>query len=202
MRINGFSSTFAQRGAILTNLSTGESREIEAFSTGSDIITLDTPFFTPCLSSHKFKIDGKGSDRRASINPAMQTLDYLTVSRYGKGLKLNELDLTSFLESALLCDTRSDIEMKVTSTSGVTVGDIYQLVDPNNSNAHVASGKVLSVGTDSVGNPIVTFTDVINKFAKEYATRTSLSAGDIVFTEAGKFYRATGTITNLSLIHI
>ena len=192
----GHTNTFTQRGAILTNLTTGEFREIEAFSTGTDIITLDTPFFTPCLPSHKFKIDGKGSDRRASINPTMQTLDYLTVSRYGKGLKLSEIDLSSFLESALLCDTRSDVEMKVTSTSGVTVGDIYQLVNPNNSNAHVASGKVLSVGTDSVGNPIVTFTDVINKFAKEYATRTLLSPGDIVFTEAGNFYRATGTITN------
>mgnify|MGYP003328314603 CR=1 FL=1 len=34
-----------------------------------------------------------------------------------------------------------------------------------------------------------------NKFANEYATRTLLNPGDIVFTEAGKFYRATGTIT-------
>jgi len=193
----GFSSTFAQRGARLTNLTTGESREITGFGTGNDIITLETPFFTPCLSTHKFKIDGKGTDARASINPAMQTLDYLTQSRYGKGLKISEVDLSSFIDSAKLCDTRSDVEMKVSSTTNVAVNDIFQLTaDGSSSGAHVASGKVLSVGTDSNSNPIVTFTDVINKFAKEYATRTSLAAGDIVFTEDGNFYRATGTITN------
>ena len=192
----GLTSTFLNKPAILTNLTTGESREIAAFSAGNDIITLDTPFFTPCLSTHKFKIDGKGSDKRASINPAMQTLDYMIESRYGKGLELTDVDLTSFIDSAKLCDTRSDVEMKVSSTSNVAVNDIFQLtVDGTSSGAHLASGKVLSVGTTGILNtPIVTFTDIINKFAKEYATRTPLSIGDIVFTSTGNFYRATSAV--------
>ena len=191
----GVTSTFACRGALLTNLTTGESREVRAFGDGNDIITLDNPFFTPCLSSHKFKLDSKGSDLRASLNPAMQTLDYLTNKRYGKGLLLSEVDLSSFIDSAKLCDTRSDVEMKVASTSNVATGDIFQLTqDGTSSGAHVASGTVLSTGTDSDGNTAVTFTDVVNKFAKEYATRTALAVGDITFTEAGNFYRATATI--------
>ena len=193
----GVSSTFPCRGALLTNLTTGESREVKAFSAGNDIITLENAFFTPCLPTHKFKLDSKGSDLRASINPAMQTLDYLTNKRYGKGLLLSEVDLSSFIDSARLCDTRSDVEMKVASTSNVAVGDIFQLTaDGASSGAHVASGTVLSTGTDSDGNTIVTFTDVVNKFAKEYATRTALAIGDIVFTETGNFYRATATINN------
>ena len=63
----------------------------------------------PPQSNNTFKITGSGRDLRAGTNPAMQLLDYLTDGIYGKGLDLNDdIDLSSFISSGKLCDTRSE----------------------------------------------------------------------------------------------
>ena len=180
-----------ERGAILHNLTTGEKREIREFTPGDDKIVVETPFLTPPYSDHKFKIDGRGVDERASINPAIQTLDYIMNERYGKDLKEDDLDLSSFITAAKLCDTRSDIEIKLTgSPSGVSVGDIFQIThDGTSTGNHVASGTVTAIDTT---NNTITLTDVINKFAKKYSEYISFGTGDIVYTSANRYFRATG----------
>ena len=182
-------------GARLINETTGEWREITGFNTTTDVVTIETPFFTPPLTTHKFTISGRGKDLRASSNPAMQTLDYLTSRRYGKGADLAEdIDLSTFISAAKLCDSRSNIQLKVESIAGVAEGDIFTLThDGASDGTHVASGKVATGGIDASGNTI-TLTQVINKFAKRYSTFTSLNTGDIVYTDAGAYYRATANI--------
>ena len=179
-------------GAKLINETTGESREIIGFNTSTDVITIETPFFHPPLTTHKFTISGRGNDLRASSNPAIQTLDYLTSKRYGKGADLAEdIDLDSFISAAKLCDSRSDIEIKVESVAGVAEGDTFTLTQNGQSGgAHVASGTVASGGINASGNTI-TLTDVINKFAKQYNSYTTFNQGDIVYTDTGGYYRAT-----------
>ena len=192
---DAFNNTVFERGAILNNLTTGESREIVAFGTGNNLVEVNTPFLTPAYSDHKFSINGSGADRRASSNPALQTLDYIMNKRFGRGLEEADLDISSFVTSAKLCDSRSDITIQLAnSPSGVAVGDLFQITsDGAASGTHVASGVVAAGGID-VTNKTVTLTKVINKFAKKYSTYTSINTGDIVYTDAGNFYRATGSI--------
>tara|TARA_R110000796_G_scaffold176455_2_gene293315 strand:- start:4821 stop:14630 length:9810 start_codon:yes stop_codon:yes gene_type:complete len=72
--------------------------------------------------------DDSSKDLRVSNNPALQLLDYITSPIYGKGLKLNfdynattgtrtisrennDIDFESFLESARLCDAKSQVTL-------------------------------------------------------------------------------------------
>jgi len=55
-------------------------------------------------------------------NPAWCLLDYLTNERYGKGLSINEIDLQSFYDASLICETQ------VTPYSG---GDDINIFDSN-----------------------------------------------------------------------
>ena len=185
-------NTIFERGALLHNLTTGESREIIAFGTGNDILEIETPFLTPPYSNHKFKIDGSGADKRASSNPAIQTLDFVMNKRYGRGLEEKDLDISSFITSAKLCDARSDITIRLTgSPSGVQPGDTFQIThNGSSSGTHIASGTVATGGVDTTNNTI-TLTKVINKFAKKFAEHVSYKAGDIIYTSAGNFFRAT-----------
>ena len=197
--LGGTNRTYPGRGCMLQNLTTGEEREIEAFNTSTNVVTLVTAFYTPPTNSHKFTITGRGADKRASINPAIQTLDYLRSTRYGKGLVDDDLDINSFIASAKLCDSRSDIEIKLESASSIAVNDIYELKTGGDSNSGtiVAQGKVTKVDTT---NNVITLTDVINKFTKLYSTYGSYQEGDIIYTTAGRYYRAGTTVTNTSTV--
>jgi hypothetical protein len=54
-----------------------------------------------------------------STNPAWCLLDYLTNARYGKGLSVNEMDLQTFYDASLVCETQ------VTPYSGGTDINIF-----------------------------------------------------------------------------
>ena len=57
----------------------------------------------------------------------MQLLDYLTSTRYGKGLDIEkDLDLASFKEVARACDTQSDVTLMFPSSVSLTKGDVYR----------------------------------------------------------------------------
>ena len=121
----------------------------------------------------------------------MQTLEYITNKKYGRGLEIANIDLTSFIASAQLCDSRSDIIIKVEDASGVVVGDTYTLdTVGNGTGTHVASGVVTSTVNNSIGYDTITLTQVINKFAKQWTAHTNFVVGDIVHTITGKYYRA------------
>jgi hypothetical protein len=134
-------------------------------------------------------------DQRASINPAIQLLDYLTNKKYGKGLDIDkDIDLESFKIAAQVCDTQSDVT--IISTENATVGAVYR---------YIASGRLLFEGTvrsatlRSVGGTTyyeIVFTDVIGKLGYKWTNWRVFSAGDI-YWHAGKVYIAgsAGTIT-------
>ena len=61
-----------------------------------------------------------------TTNPAWCLLDYLTNARYGKGLSVNEMDLQTFYDASLVCETQ------VTSYSGgsdINIFDINTALD-------------------------------------------------------------------------
>ena len=80
------------------------------------------------------------SDKRISINPAIQLLDYTTSKIYGKGLDINDdISLSDWLLAARTCDTRGT--HTVTGSKTATVGDRYVLTSDGTS-----SGTVVSMG--------------------------------------------------------
>ena len=97
-----------------------------AFTDGSTnyrIAAVDSAFDTGYLpkgngtTGDSYKLYTK-PDLRVSINPVMQTLDYMTNVRFGKGLSLEkDIGLPSFLAAARVCDTRSDVSTIGTSYS-------------------------------------------------------------------------------------
>ena len=120
-------------GATLEIIETGEKRTITDFNTTSNLLTIDDPFVKPPTADNTFRINEKGADLRSSINPAIQLTDMLVNDRFGKALDINnDIDLPSIRESALLCDTRSDVSLPLASTASCVAGDVYKLVDPDN----------------------------------------------------------------------
>lgn len=189
-------------GAKLKVIETGEERTISGFDTSTNILTIDTPFIEYPTSSMKITISGAGKDERASINPAIQLTDMLINDRFGKALDLeNDIDLPSIKESALLCDTRSDITVPLGSTASCVAGDIYKLVD--GSGNHVASGKV-KTSTSSTSS--VVLTDVSGKFTRGYQNYITYRVGDIVYNLIGgttRYYRVTTAGTKATApIHV
>ena len=185
-------------GSYLEHVESGEYRRIESVDTSNNIVFLEsglafTPTITGTLSSNDtYLIHGKGLDKRSSINPALQTTDMLTNNRYGKGLSIeDDIDIASVRESALLCDTRSDVTVPLDGTSAnVVAGEVYKLTD--GSGNHIASGKVTTTVSNATS---VTFTDVSGKFCRDYHDYILYRPGDILRTFDGttpKYFRFTG----------
>jgi hypothetical protein len=100
-------------------------RKIVDYDGGRGIAIVDQDFEPdkiPNGVSWTIKVKSRG-DRRVSTNPAMQLLDYLTNTRYGRGLELDQdLDLDSFFETGRKCDRRSDVFVYLSSGT-VAVND-------------------------------------------------------------------------------
>jgi len=190
--LDDLTATNRMVGSIMEIIETGEKRKIISFDAANTIVEIDEAFITTPTSDNTYKIYGKGADLRSSINPAIQLCDMLTNERFGKGLDIdNDIDVSSIKESALLCDTRADVTIPLASTATCVAGDVYKLVDPNNSNAHIASGKVLNSTSSSSS---VIFTDVSGKFVRNYFNYISYNVGDIVVnsdTTSTRYYRVT-----------
>lgn len=114
-------------------------------------------------------------DRRVSINPVMQMLDYVTSTRYGKGLSLSDdIDLNSWREAARKCDKRSDVTVQL--QSAVSIGQTY---------SYSYGGRLIFRGTVSevkAGN-YVTFTNVIGKLTNKWNSWKSWKAGDVLYVD-------------------
>jgi len=161
---------------------------VAGYNGSTKIITIKgTLEFIPD-STDSFYIKGGASDRRVSINPAIQTLDYITSTTYGRGLDINkDLDLPSWLEAARYCDTRSDITVELLSTSGVQVNDVYKYPATGNI---VWQGKVKSID----GN-FVTFTDNIGKLTNKWMSWKAYKAGEVVYNTDGGIFKVTNNST-------
>ena len=106
---------------------------------------------------------GRTDDKRVSINPSIQLLDYLTAKTYGKGLDVhNDISLADFLLAARTCDTRSEQTIQGGDVGNSNVGERYVLTsDGTNSGSVVAMGVVKSRTASQT-----TFQEVYNKFTK------------------------------------
>jgi len=191
--ISGFSAKSSSEieGQFLKIIETGEEREIMTKSGGS--VTISSPFAFAPDTNNTFTITGSGRDLRAGTNPAMQLLDYMTNQIYGKDLDLEtDIDLESFIATGKLCDTRSDVTIKLSSGTP-TVGNRY-VFNPSNLNdgsgaltvtsdmrGPTFSGKVKSF--DSSSN-LVTFTECTGKIYYEYNDYRIYDRGDVI---ASKF---------------
>ena len=189
----------------LTKTTTGEdgssqtqswTRTITDYDGGTKIATINTPWddtFEPAANDTyilKAKIkNGRTDDKRVSINPAIQLLDYLT-ARYGKGLKLaTDISLADFLLAARTCDDRGTQTMQ--GAQAGSVGDRYVLTsDGTTSGDVVAMGLVKTLGTSNSVN-FTEFQQVFGKFTKKFMKNSySYLVGDIIYTSAG-YYRVT-----------
>ncbi|MFO0001636.1 MAG: hypothetical protein ACK559_10925, partial [bacterium] len=158
------------------------------------IFKIDRPWdpnYIP-TSSYTWKIISKG-DKRVSLNPAMQLLDYMTDIRYGRGLSLDkDIDLPSFFSTARACDTRSDVSVAVASTVNISIGDKYKY---HATGPAQFRGTVSAIKTHGNKKEIV-FTDVIGKLGKKWEDWYVFEAGDLVWTTKGAIATAAaaGTI--------
>ena len=130
-------------------------RTITDYDGGTKIATVNTPWdagLEPVQNDtyqllSKIK-NGRTDDKRVSINPAIQLLDYLT-ARYGKQLSLTtDISLADFLLAARTCDDRGTQTMQ--GAHAGSVGDRYVLTsDGTTSGDVVAMGLVKTQGTSN-----------------------------------------------------
>ena len=195
--VNALTNANAIVGETVTVVETGEQRTVTSFDTTNKYVSLDAPFTQVVTSNNTFTINGRGKDLRASTNPAIQTLDYITNKRYGKDLnRYTELDLPSFKASALLCDTRSDVTLTLTGNQSCVKGDVYKLIDTQSN--HVASGQVLA---NTSSSNTVTFTAVSGKFFRQYFNYVLYKIGDFVIHEDKTYEVTTAGFKNTAPTH-
>jgi hypothetical protein len=119
----------------------------------------------------------QSGDTRVSINPALQLLDYMTSTRYGRGLSAtSDIDLASWIIAARKCDKRSDVTIQLSSTAGMTLGSKYRLL--------TAGGALLFQGTVSEiksGN-YVTFNEVVGKLTNKWNSWKAWKVGEVLYT--------------------
>ncbi len=152
-------------------------------------------------------LHGKGKDRRVSINPAIQLLDYLTNDRYGKGLDIdNDIDKESFLSAARFCDSRSDVTMIVKTsdlTTTPTEGSIYKYPASGSPILFQGTVKGTPITYDSVGEgdnsatgfTQIVFTDVIGQLGRKWNDYRSYEAGKHIIYHQGSAFMAGSTGT-------
>ena len=141
---------------------------------------------------------GEAVDKRVSINPALQLLDYLKNDRYGKGLLDSDINLPTFLQAARDCDTRSDITVQLPGNISLTDGDVYRYPSSGSlqfqGKIRSSFSKVAAV-PQSNGSTInttfteVTFTDVVGKLGYKWNNYRVFNSGQL-YWHKGEAYVA------------
>ena len=214
-----------------------EGTKIESINTTTKVITVDKPIsavLNAFLAFHesggadskipepedwdvipstgdKYEIYGEG-DKKVSINPAIQLLDYITNGRYGRGLQLytdgsdteeKDINLASFKAAARQCDTRSDVTLILRNDAytneaaweaALTNGHKWECINiEGGTGYHQWEGtiKSLSGSTDNrlnsagTGYVQVTFTNCIGKLVHRWHDWKSYNVGDLIYHKVG-----------------
>ena len=194
-----------------------QQKTITAYSTTGNVAVVDSTWDAGYLptAGDAYVISAGKPDKRVSINPAIQILDYLTSKRYGRGLDIDlDIDLESFKSAARDCDTRSTITVLCPSSVSPSPGQKYE---------YAPSGILHFRGT-VLGTPVsrligsttykeVVFKDVIGKLGHKFNTWEAVSANSVIWHEgslhlltadsaSGYSLNAGNTITSLSLTQI
>ena len=185
----------------ITDPSTGYSqqRAVIQSNASSGYVAVDYPFDNNVYPSTSAvaSFNTGGRDARVSTNPAMQLLDYLTSKRYGKGLSIDtDINLDSFIQTAIACDTRSDVTVVVPSTTTAVVGDVYKYSSATNL---LFQGTIKSVSDTLIyeGNSYkqITFEDVIGKLGSQWKDWKIYSLGDLIWHSGKAYLSGTGGST-------
>jgi hypothetical protein len=135
---------------------------------------------------------GSIGDRRVTLNPSMQLLDYMTSKRYGKGLDISsDIDLPAWKEAAVSCDTRSDVTIAVPTSVSIAVDEVYTY--PVSGEPHFM-GTVKSVDTLG-GKKQVVFKDVVGKLGTKWNSWKIFGSGELYWYN-GKAYAGTGAVVS------
>ena len=149
-------------------------------------------------------------DKKASINPALQLLDYIQSKRYGRGLELGDgtdkdIKLSTWLNTARLCDTRSDVTLilaNAPSSGAYNVGDSWQFkTTDTSSNVRLQwQGTIKSIDSTVTYNSTtykqVTFEDCIGKIAHKWYDWKQYERGQVVYhrvSETNRLYQIDHT---------
>ena len=194
--VSAFNNNADLTGATITLLHSGESRTIVSW-VGSELrLVVDSPFQTLTEEFYeadriKFEIKDRAKDTRTVTNTALQLLDYMSDSRYGKNLDVNnDIDLASFISSAKLCEARGTVKLYVQSITDVAVGDYYKLVDSGSN--HMASGRVRSINSSEKS---ITLENMSGKFIRGYGTHIYYADKELFYSRAsnsGSLYIKSG----------
>ena len=179
-----------------------QERRIVDYDGTNRIASIDFPWDADKIPTsggeYTYSIQTEG-DKRVSINPAIQLLDYLTEARYGRGLDLNtDIDLEGFCLAARDCDTKSDVTLiNTTFSASNTVGGF-----PSSTGAKYkyenSAGKILWQGEIKSGRFVdsndeeITFTNVLGKLGNKWLDWKSYEVDDLVWYD-GTLYRKTGS---------
>lgn len=156
-----------------------QKKVITAYNGSTKIATIDGIWdadFIPGLND-TYRIVPVYADSRVSINPAIQTLDYITSKTYGKGLHPEkDLNLPTWLGAARHCDTQSDVTVEtVSALSNLSVGAVYRFFT---SNTLHWQGEV-----HSINGKYVRFTKVIGKLTNKWNSWKTFKAGSLVYRD-------------------
>jgi hypothetical protein len=186
-----------------------QTAEIIAYNGATRIATIDTIWASVPRSGDTVTIFPRYADRRVSINPALQTLDYMLSPTYGRGLSLTQdINLPSVISTANKCDTRADVS--VGSNTSASLNAVYRY--PASGNI-IWQGRVTDSRVGKFASHIVTFTDVIGKLTNKWNSWKSWEQNQIVYHE-GRVYRVdtagvkttapthtTGTVNGLTILN-
>lgn len=170
------------------NATTGRSSVQEAdiigYNATNKIVTIDGIWSFIPEAGHTIKIYPKYVDSRVSINPAIQSLDYITSKTYGRGLDYaKDLDLPSWLETARKCDTKSDVTVKTISGT-VGVNDVYR---------YPATGNIIWQGTVmGTSGLYVEFNKVLGKLTNKWNAWKSWAVNEVIYNpDTGQLFSVT-----------
>lgn len=155
-----------------------QERTIVAYDVATNTATVDDVWDInyPPVTNDTVVIKPPYSDKRVSINPAIQTMDYVVSSTYGRGLDpIKDLYLPSWLESARKCDAQSNVTVKLASGGTPIAGQVYRWP---------ATGNIIWQGT-VVGTEAshVEFTDNIGKLTNNWNSWKYFSLNELVYSD-------------------
>ena len=131
-------------------------------------------------------------DKRVSTNPAMQLLDYITSTRYGRGLDVyKDINIETFKEAARDCDTRSNVTMLVPDTANVVADAVYKYEDANPVLRFQGTVESVTPVTISGTNyKEIEFKDVIGKIATKWSDWRYFLDGELVWYAGGVYTKS------------
>ena len=153
------------------------------------------PTETTVITEYTDRVANMGVDKRITNNPAMQLLDYLTNSRYGKGLNVDtDINLETFKAAARKCDERSNVTVVVAanSFSSINVGSVYKVNLNNQTDSRLFFQGTIKDVENIGGKQQVVFKDVVGKLIHKWTDWRSWELGDYVYYD-GKPYNPLTT---------